>query len=329
MNIIRSHTARSKLIAMALIIGLGIVVLLSASTSWAATAAGTVINNQATATYNSGGSPHFIGSNVSSHTVQELVDLTVVTVDIANVPVTPGDTQMTVTFQLLNAGNGTDSYSISNSVEVASDFTPDSMDVYFDTNGSGSFDAGDTLYVPGTNDPVLTAGASLRLFVVSDIPVGVSEGDVSDIRLTVTSKATIGLGEGDAGTEAIFGSSGGTGNDISTYEVRTGLVIVKSAVVIDPLGGSLPISGAEVQYTLTVDVSGGGSLTNVEVTDAVPAYTTYVPGSLELNGVPLSNATGDDAGDFDNNLANGIAVQWINLAPADGTQVIRFNVNID
>lgn len=328
MNIIRSHTARSKLIAIVLSIGLGMVVLLSTSVSWAATAAGTVINNQATVTYNSGGSPHFIGSNVSTHTVQELVDLTVVTVDIANVPVTPGDTRMTVTFLLLNAGNGTDSYSISNSVEVASDFTPDSMDVYFDTNGSGSFDAGDTLYVPGTNDPVLTAGSILRLFVVSDIPVGVSEGDLSEIRLTVTSKATIGPGEGDAGTEAIFGSSGGTGTDTSIYEVLSGLVMVKTATVLDPFGGSLSISGAEIRYTITVDVSGGSSLTLVEVTDAVPAYTTYVLGSLELNNTTISDGVGG-GGDFNITLANGITVQWGSLAPADGTQVIRFNVNID
>lgn len=308
---------------------MGMAALLPVSAAQAATAAGTVIDNQATVTYTSGGSPHFIGSNVSSYTVQELVDLTVIKADIGNVSVSSGSTQQVLTFQLQNAGNGTDSYSISNSVVVGSDFIPDTMDVYFDTNSSGTFDAGDILYVPGTNDPVIAAETSLRLFVVSDIPVGVSEGDLSEIRLTVTSKATIGLGEGDAGTEAIFGLSGGTGTDTSIYEVISGLAMVKSATVFDPFGGSLPISGAEIQYTITVDVSGGGTLTGVQVTDAVPAYTTYVPGSFKLNGGPLSNAIDGDAGDFNNNLANGIAVQWGTLAPADGTQVIRFDVNID
>ena len=248
------HKALMKLLVLALFIG--ITALLPVSVAQAATAPGIDINNQATVTYNSGGSPHLLGSDVSSDTVQELVDLTVVTVDIANVPVTPGDTQMAVTFLLGNAGNGTDSYSITNS--VASGFDPDSMDIYFDTNNSSTFDAGDTLYEPGTNDPVLVAGATLRLFVVSDIPVGVLEGDLSEIRLTVTSKATIGPGQGDAGTEAIFGASGGTGTDTSIYEVLSGLVMVKTATVVDPSGGSLTISGAEIRYKITVDVSGGG-----------------------------------------------------------------------
>ncbi len=318
------HKALTKIVALVLFIG--ITALIPASASQAATAPGIDINNQATVTYNSGGSPHLLGSDVSSDTVQELLELSVVKVDIANVSVTSGATQQVLTFQLQNAGNGTDSYSISNS--VASGFDPDSMDIYFDTNGSGTFDAGDTLYEPGTNDPTLLAGTSLLLFVVSDIPTGLTAGDLSEIELTVTSKETAGPGQGDAGTEAIFGASGGTGTDTSIYEVLSGLVMVKTATVSDPFGGSLPISGAEIEYTIAVDVSGGGTLTGVQVTDAVPAYTTYVPDSLSLDWFPLGDALGG-GGDFDNNLANGIAVQWGTLSPADGTQVIRFNVIID
>ena len=334
MTVKSGHKALLKFVVMALFIGM--TALIPASASQAATSAGTVVNNQASVTFNSGGSTYLVVSNVSSLTVQELLELTVVSVDISNVSVASGATQKVLTFQLQNAGNGTDSYSISNSVVfVGSDFNPDSMDVYLDTNGNLTYGAGDTLYVPGTNDPVLAAGASLRLFVVSDIPIGLSEGDLSEIRLTVTSKAGTGpagtllAGQGDSGTNAIIGNSQGSSNDTSIYEVLSGLVMVKTATVVDPLGGSLPISGAEIRYTITVDVSGGGTLTGVQVTDAVPAYTTFVPGSFELNGTPLSNATGDDAGDFDNNLINGIAVQWVTLAPADGTQVIRFNVKID
>ncbi len=326
------HKALIKLLVLVLFIG--ITALIPASASQAATSAGSVVNNQALVTYISGGSPHLVGSNVSSFTVQELLELSVVNVDIANVSVISGATQQVLTFQLQNAGNGTDSYSISNT--VVSGFNPGSMDVYFDTNGSLSFDAADTLYVPGTNDPTLAAETSLYLFVVSDIPIGLSEGDLSEIRLTVTSKAGTGpagtklAGQGDSGTDAIIGNSQGSSNDTSIYEVLTGLVMVKTATVADPFGGSLPISGAVIQYTINVDVSGGGTLTNVQVTDAVPAYTTYVPGSLELNaGGPLSNAIDGDEGDFDASITNGIAVQWGALAPADGTQTIRFSVTID
>ena len=327
------HKALIKLVVLVLLIG--VTALLLASTAHASAPAGTVVSNQSHVTYKSGSSLYFEDSNISSFTVQELLDLTVVKADITNVSVISGTTQQVLTFRLQNAGNGTDSYSISNSVVAGSDFDPDSLNVYFDTNGSGTFDAGDTLYVPTVNDPTLAAETGLRIFVVSDIPTGLTAGDLSDIRLTVTSKTgtgpagTILANKGDSGTNAIIGNNQGSTSDTSIYEVMSSLVIVKTATVVDPSGGSLPISGAEIQYTIAVDISGGGTLTNVEVTDAVPAYTTFAPGSLELNGVPLSNAIDGDPGDFDINLTNGIAVQWVTLAPSDGTQVIRFTVNID
>ncbi|KKK73950.1 hypothetical protein LCGC14_2888690, partial [marine sediment metagenome] len=123
------HKALIKLLVLVLFIG--ITALIPASASQAATSAGSVVNNQALVTYISGGSPHLVGSNVSSFTVQELLELSVVNVDIANVSVISGATQQVLTFQLQNAGNGTDSYSISNT--VVSGFNPGSMDVYFDT----------------------------------------------------------------------------------------------------------------------------------------------------------------------------------------------------
>ncbi len=330
MTATRNHNPAIKLIAMAML--MGIMALLPATAESAGTAAGTVVINQAFVTFKSGGSQYNAASNVSNLTVQEVIELSVVNADVANVSVTSGSTQQVLTFQLQNAGNGTDSYSISTS--VFSGFTPDTMDIYFDTGGFGIFDAGDTLYVPGTNDPTLAAGASLRIFVVSSIPAGLSEGALSEIRLTVTSKTgtgpagTIITGGGDSGTNAIIGNSQGSSSDTSIYEVLSGLVMVKTATVADPSGGSLPISGAVIQYTISVGISGGGTLTGVQVTDAVPAYTTYVPGSLELNNSTISDGPGG-GGDFNINLANGIAVQWGTLAPANGTQVIKFSVTID
>jgi uncharacterized repeat protein (TIGR01451 family) len=323
-----------NLLPIAMLI-LGLALHLLAGGVQAATPAGTVISNQATAAFKSGGSSYLIGSIASIFTVQELLNLSVVKVDVANVSVSPGVTQRALTFQLQNTGNGSDSYSLTNAVVAGSDFTPANMNIYFDTNSSGLFDAGDTLYTPAVNDPVLVAGASLRIFVVSDIPAGVIEGQISEVRLLITSKAGTGpagtklAGQGDSGTDAMIGTSQGSAFDSSIYEVTAVLNLNKSAVISDPLGGSLPVTGAEITYTITVDVVGPGTLTNIQVTDAVPANTTYLNGSLELNGVPLSDAGDLDAGDFNSSIANGIAVQWTSLSGADGTQTVRFKVNID
>ncbi len=322
---VRCGKFKSKTLAMAV----GLLVLLSGGSAIAATPAGTTINNNATLTFKLGAFNYARISNTASIVVDEIVDLTVTTVDVANVPVTSGETQKSVTFLLLNNGNGNDSYSLANTVVAGSDFSPSSMQIYFDTNSSGLYDAGDTLYTPAVNDPALAAGTTLRVFVVSDMPLGLTEGDVSDIRLTVNSKSGTGPGTGDSGSEAIFGGSGGTDSDISTYEVMTGLVMTKTAVILDPTGGSDPLSGATVTYTITVDVAGVGTLTTVEVTDYVPANTSLVPSSFELNGTGLSNAIDADEGDFDATITNGIAVHWPNLAVGDGTQVIKFSVTID
>ena len=319
----------AEVLCKALAMAAGLIVLLFSGTAIAATPAGTTITNQATVFFKIGVLDHAALSNTVSFMVDEIVDLTVTTVDVANVPVTSGWTQQSVTFLLLNNGNGNDSYSLANTVVAGSDYSPSSMQIYFDTNGSGLYDAGDTLYTPAVNDPDLAAGASLRVFVVSDIPAGLSEGDVSDISFIVNSLSGTGPGTGDSGTEAIFGSSGGTASDISTYEVKTALVMTKTSSIVDPLGGNQPLSGATVTYTITVDVAVAGTLTNIDVIDYVPANTTFVPGSLELNGGGLSNAIDGDKGDFDVSITNGIAVHWPNLAGSDGTQVIRFSVAID
>ena len=306
----------------------GALTVLSAG-SVIATPAGNSILNQATVDYIILGISRNGISNIKSNVVQEIVDLTVTTTDIANITVTSGATQQVLTFDLFNNGNGSDSYSLTNTVEPGNDFSPSSVQIYFDTNGSGTFDALDTLYTPTVNDPTLIAGASLTVFVVSDIPLGLTKGDISDIKLTVNSKSGTGSGTGDGGTEAIFGGSGGTASDISRYEVATGLLMTKSAIILDPTGGSQPLSGATVTYTITANVSGVDTLTSIVITDFVPANTSFVPSSLELNSNGLTNASDGDQGDFDVTITNGIAVYMPTLAISNGTQTIRFSVTID
>jgi len=65
------------------------------------------------------------------------------------------------------------------------------------------------------------------------------------------------------------------------------------------------------------------------VRDPVPDYTTYVPGSLVLNGVAQSDAADADAGELDVSARPTIVVRLGDLTLADGTQTIVFQVSID
>lgn len=310
-------------------------ILLAASTTHALTLAGTVVSNQADVTYKSLSGTHTANSNVSSFTVQELLDHSIVTVDIANVSTPAASTGQYLSFQLLNNGNGNDTYSLMNTVIAGSDFSPSLMQIYFDTDNSGTYNAGDTLYTPAANDPTLAAGTTLRIFVVCTVPAGVLEGDLSEVRLTITSKEGTGPTgtklptKGDAGTDAIIGGSQGSSSATSKFEIASRLVMVKTATTVDPKGGNLPMSGSEVKYTITVNVSGGGTLNNVKVIDTVPAHTKYKAGTLSLNGTALSDPLDADKGDFGVSITNGITVNWTTLKPSDGTQTVRFSVLID
>ncbi|BDU74210.1 InlB B-repeat-containing protein [Mesoterricola silvestris] len=57
--------------------------------------------------------------------------------------------------------------------------------------------------------------------------------------------------------------------------------------------------GDAVACTLTVTNDGGADATGVQVADAVPASTGFVPGSLAFAGAPQTDASGDDAAWFD------------------------------
>ncbi|WP_435205374.1 Ig-like domain-containing protein [Micromonospora sp. bgisy143] len=59
-------------------------------------------------------------------------------------------------------------------------------------------------------------------------------------------------------------------------------------------GGSRVEPGDQLEYTVSVTSSGNENATTVQLTDAIPPATTYVPGSLSVNGVSRTDAAGDD-----------------------------------
>jgi large repetitive protein len=72
----------------------------------------------------------------------------------------------------------------------------------------------------------------------------------------------------------------------------------------DVNGGTLQ-PGDYIDYEIVVKNNGNDASINTVLTDAVPAGTTYVPGSLKIDGVSKSDATGDDTADFATDTAQG------------------------
>jgi len=306
----------------------------------AGTAAGTDITNTASATFTDPvGNPVTVSSNTTTLTVDEVLDVTIVANDAGNVAVATPDTDAPLSFTVTNTGNGSEAFSLSFNNALGGDqFDPSNTRLYLD-DGDGILEigTGDTLYVAGTNDPVLAADASRLVFMVNDMPAGRSNSDVARVDLlaeAITAQATAGAdapgttfaGQGANGSDAVVGSTQADASGQNGYVVsQVATTFGKTQSVLDQFGGSNAIPGAVITYTLTFAATGSGSLSGSQITDPIPANTTYLPGSLTLNAGGLTDTVDADAGRF---TGAGIAVD-LGTVTAPATYTVTFRVTIN
>ena len=299
------------------------------------TIAGTAIDNVATATFDlPGGGTSTVSSNTVTLTVDELLDVSVASADPGDVPAAPSATGQVLKFTLTNAGNGSEAFEL-NAIETAGgdDFNPSATSIVLDSNGNNAYDAGiDTVYSAGSNDPVLAPDASITVFVLATIPGGVANGDRGRIDLTaaaVTGSGAPGAsfaGQGQGGGDAVVGATGADGEDDGYFVISAAtLSLTKSATVVDPFGGATQVPGGTITYSLVASASGSGSVANVQVSDSIPAGTTYKPNSIKLDGGGVTDATDADAGRF-----TGTAINLdLGTVAAGSSHTITFEVEID
>ncbi|MFQ5609268.1 MAG: hypothetical protein ACE5F8_03260 [Woeseiaceae bacterium] len=310
----------------------------SAVAGAAGTPVGTVVENTASLTFDLGGSPTTIVTNTTTLTVAERIDAVVV-LQSPPVLVAANDTNQVLLFTVTNTGNGTETFSLAvDNAIVGDDFDPIAAvpGVFFDSDGSGDLTPADQAYTPGGNDPVLPADASVDILVVNDIPGGLANGEVGRSELSATSltgtgaPGTVLAGLGDGGADAVIGTSGGASSAQGEYVVSdVQVTVVKAQAVADPFGGTEPVPGATITYTITVDVAGTGTATGSVFNDAIPTFASYVANSIFLNGAPLTDAIDADAGELDTSSVPTVVVRLGDLTLADGTQTVVFQVTID
>ena len=305
-----------------------------ASTAHAAgVAAGTLIQNTATATYNTGTSTGSVQSNTVSVKVDQLLDVAVAGLNSA--PVTATSTAAVLTYSITNTGNGTDRFNLTADPAVSGNsFNGVIQGVYVDTDGNGS-------YTPGTDTLVATGGASLpiaedgslKVFVVVLLPAGATDAQASQVKLTATSvigsgtPGTVFAGKGQGGSDAVVGSSRATQSALDSIIASLATVsLAKTAAIVDQFAGTAPVPGATVTYTIVAHVTGSGTAEGVHVADDIPANTTYQAGTLTLNGTTLSDSVDGDAGTAG---ASGIDVALGNVTGGASDKTVSFKVKIN
>lgn len=298
----------------------------------AGVSAGSLIENTATATYDDGDGPRSVDSNTVVVTVDELIDVTVTSLDPGPIGTTPG--QEILTFEVTNTGNGPEAYTLTANPSVAgNDFDTVIDGIAVDTNGNGVYDPGvDTLLTGPETTPVLAEDENITVFVITTVPASVADTDESDVELTAEAVTGTGApgttfaGEGVSGVDAIVGLTGADDSAIGSLIAGITLVdLVKAASIVDPFGGNSAVPGSTVTFTLTANVTGSGSVDDLIVTDAIPAGTSYLPGTLTLDGGNLTDASGDDAGEAS---STEISVDLGTVA-GGSSHAITFDVSID
>jgi uncharacterized repeat protein (TIGR01451 family) len=314
------------------------------------TPSGTSISNQATVDYSVGGvNQTQITSPTASFVVDSRVDLTVSEVSTNATTTNPGQNNVVTTFRVTNTGNSTQGYQLS-VVDEASGAVlfgqTDNQNVnnlrIFVDNGNGTYDAGtDT----ATNiDTLITDadGESVIVFVLADIPVGATNGQYANVRLQAIA-AVPGTNGGTLETatptttadtptvvDVVFADAGrdATESAADQYAIRSAaLTVTKSATVISDLFGTTnpkAIPGAVIEYSIVVTNNSTTTAADaVTVTDAIPANTAFVPGSITLNAGALP----------DTNFIAGpparVVVSSGVVAANGGTATVTFRVTIN
>lgn len=284
--------------------------LVIADPARAAAPAGTVIGNQAAATYSDGSSVvRTVTSNTVVTTVQQVAAVTVTASGAKTISI---GGQVYYPHTLTNTGNGTDTFALGASTSGGFAFTATAF--YADANGDGVPDNN----VPITSTGQLPAGQTFRFVAAGIVPATAVAGASNTMTVTATS--------------AFAPGTTGTVSDTTTISSQA---VVNVTQVLDVTAGPSP-SGAARTITLTYTNTGNTAASALTLTEAIPSGMSYVAGSARWSGAGAAVLTDADATDnqsgivYDQNVtaANRVTAV-IATVPPGGSGTLSFKVNVN
>ncbi|MEM1229774.1 MAG: hypothetical protein AAGI15_04495 [Pseudomonadota bacterium] len=294
----------------------------------AGTEAGRSVVNRAELRYQMAGGTALDASSEVRTPVDELLDVTVVSVLSGAVAVTSPASDAVLEFVVTNTGNGTEPFRLAAlDVLAGDDFDPDVITVYLESNGAPGLQigpGGDAEYITGSNDPVLAPDGTQRVYVASTIPAGLAQNALGTATLRAVADTIVrasgtadpqaaafplpgatfaGLGDpadGGGNVDAVVGNAHDRANLLleatAAYQVSAAVVDLAKRVlrVEDPGGGTEIRTGSILTYQIAVSVTGTGSADGIVITDPLPAELDYRPGTLSVTALAPGEEIDDD-----------------------------------
>jgi len=285
----------------------------TASVMAATPPAGSVIGNQATATYTDfSGQTKTATSNLVETTVQQVGSFTLVqdntkTAAIGNTVYMP--------HTLTNTGNGSDSFTLSLADIAPSTFSATNIAIYLDANGDGVPDSTTPLAsgITGTfTTPSLPAGGTYSFVVSMTVPV-TATADKSDA-ITVTATAT---------QATLYATPAITNTDTLTVTATAAFQVNKS------ISATQGATGVELTYTLTYKNTGAApgilALYDVIGSGATAGYG-YVAGSAVWSAGATSLTDAYTSGTADATVGDMKAHYKAATDTTSGETIIQANI---
>ncbi len=264
---------RRAWLALTLLLTLAVAALLSAQAFAAAPPAGSIIGNQATASYKDiGGNDRTTTSNLVETSILQVAG---VDIESNQSKVAAPSSTVYLPHTITNTGNGNDIYNLV-AAQVASDFAFGSIAVYADADGDGVPDNFDPIAVT----PTLAAGDSYNIVIAAQVPSGALAGDDSQLTITTTSQHTGSVTDANTDTVTVSG-------DVAVVPVTKALSVQSGP------------AGTEVEVTLTYTNNGTRAATDLTLTDLLDNRYEYVADSgrwsVSGTGTQLTDDNSADA----------------------------------
>lgn len=359
----------SKLKLLVACSSVSVAMLCSAPAFAGGTAPGTDILNTVSVNYQVGTVPQTAATASDTFKVDRKIIFSLVeAATTGTTTVTPGQTGQVARFQITNTSNDTLDFNLAAIQQASTTNAAHGGQDAFDLTGFSFFvDAnGDGIYQSATDTATTVDNLGLDqsrfIFVVGNVPLTATNGQIAGVQLTATAREASGAAitavddstaNGATTVETVYADTaktgvGGTsaardGSDVATDDFTVASAVLSvfksSRVVSDGVSTSnfKAIPGAVVEYCISVaNATGGAPATNISISDLVPTNTTYVPASIRINGTVTApgagqtcaggTATTDSAADADGGSfgtpANTVAGSLSNITGGNSSALI-------